>query len=73
MTTAATRSMDTETFYLLRPDLDAPFWREARTGVASASCFALCEAAIRYGLDTRDYAMDTWRTEEQAGHYSYGN
>ncbi len=74
MTTAATHSMETETLlYLLRPDLDEPFWREGGSGVASASCFAVCEAAIRCGLDTRCDTVDTSRGDVQAGYYSYGN
>jgi hypothetical protein len=66
--------MDTETLpYLLTPDLDAPFWREGRSGLASASCFAFCEAAISYGLDTRCDTVDSSRGDAQAGYYSYGN
>lgn len=33
------------------------------------SYFVFCEAAVRLGLDTRAYALDTWQGDDQAGLY----
>ena len=33
------------------------------------SYFVFCEAAVRLGLDTRAYALDTWQGDDQAGIY----
>jgi len=33
------------------------------------SYFVFCEAAVRLGLDTRAYALDTWEGDDQAGFY----
>jgi O-antigen biosynthesis protein len=30
---------------------------------------AFCEAVVRNGLDTRCFAVDTWKGDDQAGHY----
>ena len=33
------------------------------------SYFVFCEAAVRLGLDTRAFALDTWKGDDQAGIY----